>query len=39
GDAGEPEPAGGRVKESADELQAHLEEVGKWEQVRVAYQE
>ncbi|MFC5134864.1 MULTISPECIES: DUF5799 family protein [Haloferacaceae] len=27
------------VQEYADELQAHLEEVGKWEQVRVAYQE
>ncbi|MFW5917584.1 MAG: DUF5799 family protein [Halorubrum sp.] len=27
------------VGEYADELQAHLEEVGKWEQVRVAYQE
>ncbi|MGM0447125.1 MAG: DUF5799 family protein [Methanobacteriota archaeon] len=26
-------------QEYADELQAHLEEVGKWEQVRVAYQE
>ena len=27
------------TQEYADELQAHLEEVGKWEQVRVAYQE
>ena len=27
------------VQEYADELQAHLEEVGKWERVRVAYQE
>ncbi|MES3160345.1 MAG: DUF5799 family protein [Halorubrum sp.] len=27
------------VQEYADELQAHLEDVGKWEQVRVAYQE
>ncbi|GAA0509095.1 hypothetical protein SAMN04488066_11625 [Halorubrum aquaticum] len=27
------------VQEYAEELQAHLEEVGKWEQVRVAYQE
>ncbi|ELZ39556.1 DUF5799 family protein [Halorubrum tebenquichense] len=27
------------VQEYADELQAHLEEVGKWEQVRLAYQE
>ncbi|WP_435095015.1 DUF5799 family protein [Halorubrum sp. N11] len=27
------------VQEYADELQARLEEVGKWEQVRVAYQE
>jgi len=27
------------VQEYAGELQAHLEEVGKWEQVRVAYQE
>ena len=27
------------VQEYADELQAHLESVGKWEQVRVAYQE
>ncbi|WP_144921031.1 DUF5799 family protein [Halorubrum salsamenti] len=27
------------VQEYADQLQAHLEEVGKWEQVRVAYQE
>ncbi|WP_418284625.1 DUF5799 family protein [Halorubrum sp. DTA46] len=27
------------VQEYADELQAHLVEVGKWEQVRVAYQE
>jgi len=27
------------VQEYADELQAHLEEVGKWDQVRVAYQE
>ncbi|QAU12385.1 hypothetical protein EKH57_06445 [Halorubrum sp. BOL3-1] len=27
------------VQEYADELQAHLEEVGKWEQVRVAYRE
>jgi len=27
------------VQEYADELQAHLEEAGKWEQVRVAYQE
>ena len=27
------------VQEYADELQAHLEEVGQWEQVRVAYQE
>jgi len=27
------------VQEYADELQAHLEETGKWEQVRVAYQE
>ncbi|WP_200531535.1 DUF5799 family protein [Halorubrum sp. LN27] len=27
------------VQEYADELQAHLEEVAKWEQVRVAYQE
>jgi hypothetical protein len=27
------------VQEYADELQTHLEEVGKWEQVRVAYQE
>ena len=27
------------VQEYADELQAHLEEVDKWEQVRVAYQE
>ncbi len=27
------------VQAYADELQAHLEDVGKWEQVRVAYQE
>ncbi len=27
------------VQEYADELQAHLEDVGKWEQVRIAYQE
>ncbi|WP_297889546.1 DUF5799 family protein [uncultured Halorubrum sp.] len=27
------------VQEYAGELQAHLEEVGKWDQVRVAYQE
>ena len=27
------------VQEYADELQAHLEENGKWEQVRLAYQE
>ncbi|OTE98579.1 DUF5799 family protein [Halorubrum sp. SD683] len=27
------------VQEYADELQAHLEEAGKWEQVRLAYQE
>ena len=27
------------VQEYADELQAHLEETGKWERVRVAYQE
>ena len=27
------------VQEYADELQAHLEDVDKWEQVRVAYQE
>ncbi|TKX77679.1 hypothetical protein EXE53_25325, partial [Halorubrum sp. SD626R] len=27
------------VQEYADELQAHLEDVGKWEQVRVAYAE
>ncbi|EMA63356.1 DUF5799 family protein [Halorubrum lipolyticum] len=27
------------VQQYADELQAHLEEVGKWDQVRVAYQE
>ena len=27
------------VQEYADELQAHLESSGKWEQVRVAYQE
>jgi len=27
------------VQEYADELQAHLEDTGKWEQVRVAYQE
>ncbi|EMA56950.1 DUF5799 family protein [Halorubrum kocurii] len=27
------------VQEYADQLQAHLEDVGKWEQVRVAYQE
>lgn len=27
------------AQEYADELQAHLEDVGKWEQVRVAYQE
>ncbi len=27
------------VQEYADELQSHLEDVGKWEQVRVAYQE
>ena len=27
------------VQEYADELQAHLEDVGKWERVRVAYQE
>ncbi|WP_128905589.1 DUF5799 family protein [Halorubrum amylolyticum] len=27
------------VQEYADQLQAHLEEVGRWEQVRVAYQE
>ncbi|MUW14132.1 hypothetical protein GJ633_05265 [Halorubrum sp. CBA1125] len=27
------------VQEYADELQAHLVEVGKWEQVRVSYQE
>ncbi|WP_049982373.1 DUF5799 family protein [Halorubrum sp. BV1] len=27
------------VQEYADELQAHLEDVGKWEQVRIAYTE
>ncbi|SMO67452.1 DUF5799 family protein [Halorubrum cibi] len=27
------------LEEYAEELQAHLEQVGKWEQVRVAYQE
>lgn len=27
------------VQEYADELQAHLEDVGKWEQVRISYQE
>jgi len=27
------------VQEYADELQAHLEEVGKWEQIRIAYAE
>ncbi|WP_123624088.1 DUF5799 family protein [Halorubrum sp. CSM-61] len=35
----EMEAAERLVQEYADELQAHLEEVGKWEQVRVAYQE
>jgi hypothetical protein len=27
------------VQAYADELQAHLEEVGRWEQIRIAYQE
>jgi hypothetical protein len=35
----EMEAAERLVQEYADELQAHLEEVGKWDQVRVAYQE
>ncbi|MBP1921107.1 hypothetical protein J2751_000090 [Halorubrum alkaliphilum] len=35
----EVEAAERLVQEYADELQAHLEEVGKWEQVRIAYQE
>jgi hypothetical protein len=43
GDSGasdeELEAAEQLVQEYADELQAHLEEVDKWEQVRVAYQE
>ena len=38
-DPDELEAAERLVQEYADELQAHLEEVGKWEQVRVAYQE
>jgi hypothetical protein len=35
----EMEAAERLVQEYADELQAHLEDVGKWERVRVAYQE
>jgi len=35
----EVEAAERLVQEYADELQAHLEEAGRWEQVRVAYQE
>jgi hypothetical protein len=35
----EMEAAERLVQEYADELQARLEEVGKWDQVRVAYQE
>ena len=35
----EMEAAERLVQEYADELQAHLEENGKWEQVRLAYQE
>ena len=35
----EVEAAERLVQEYAGELQAHLEEVGKWEQVRIAYQE
>ncbi len=39
GDDEELAAAEALVQEYADELQAHLEDVGKWEQVRVAYQE
>ncbi len=38
-DDGELAAAEALVQEYADELQAHLEDVGKWEQVRLAYQE
>ncbi|SNR31832.1 DUF5799 family protein [Halorubrum vacuolatum] len=44
GDAGgsddeELEAAEALVQEYADRLQAHLEDTGRWEQVRIAYQE
>ncbi|MFC7188220.1 DUF5799 family protein [Halorubrum yunnanense] len=38
-DAEELEAAERLVQEYADELQAHLEDNGRWEQVRLAYQE
>ncbi|EMA68678.1 hypothetical protein C461_03577 [Halorubrum aidingense JCM 13560] len=38
-DPEELEAAERLVQAYADELQAHLEDVGKWEQVRIAYQE
>lgn len=38
-DEEELEAAEQLVQEYADELQSHLERTGKWEQVRVAYQE
>jgi len=38
-DADELAAAERLVQEYADELQAHLEDNGRWEQVRLAYQE